>query len=76
MIYHIDSKPLFTQLVCCTHAFINNFATAQMRIQLAQSWLQLAPEKNLETRTDFTSDHNNMPYEGIKTAGKKQSVLN
>lgn len=72
--HRIDSK---LQLLCCAHVrtFNNNFETTQMRTQPACSWLQLAPDKNQETRTDLTFDYNNMPNEGIKTAGKKQSQL-
>lgn len=74
MMHHIDSKPLFIQLVCCTRGYIfnNNFETTQMRMQPAWSWLQLALDKDQGTRTDFTSDYNNMQYEGIKTAGKNK----
>lgn len=73
MMIQIQNLYLFS-----VYAFINNLEATQMRIQPAWSWLQLAPDKDLGTTTDFTSDHNNMPYEGIKTAGKKkkQSALN
>lgn len=71
--HDIDSKSVFIQLVCCTHVhtFNYNFDTTQMRTQPV-SWRQLAPDKNQETRTDFTSDYNNMPCEGIKTASKRK----